>query len=238
MAEKRSTSKLLERVAETEKIHKIDRNTICAVTGVTADANELLRVARQHTQRHLYTYQSYPSIESTAVSICDLKQSYTQHGGLRPFGVAFLFAGWDKHHGFQLYSTDPAGNYASWKIKIIGQGSGEATRKLKESSLFIEKSAINKDGMDDPEDKPISSAAKLEKEYVMHTIDESLPECAKILASSLGVESLKAEGVEAAYLHFNKKTNELEYHILTTDELSTMVEKANALLENANKGDI
>ena len=25
-----------------------------------------------------------------------------RYGGLRPFGVSFLVAGWDKHHGFQL----------------------------------------------------------------------------------------------------------------------------------------
>ena len=36
-------------------------------------------------------------------------QSYTQFGGLRPFGVSFLFAGYDRHHGFQLYESDPAG---------------------------------------------------------------------------------------------------------------------------------
>jgi hypothetical protein len=33
------------------------------------------------------------------------KLAYTQYGGLRPFGVAFLFAGWDKHYGFQLYQV-------------------------------------------------------------------------------------------------------------------------------------
>ena len=29
--------------------------------------------------------------------------------GLRPFGVSFLWAGWDKHYGFQLYQSDPSG---------------------------------------------------------------------------------------------------------------------------------
>lgn len=43
--------------------------------------------------------------------LCDYKHSYTQHGGLRPFGVSFLYAGWDRHHGFQLYQSDPSGNY-------------------------------------------------------------------------------------------------------------------------------
>ena len=52
--------------------------------------------------------------------MCDLKQGYTQYGGLRPFGVSFLFAGWDEHHGFQLYQSDPSGNYGGWKAKAIG----------------------------------------------------------------------------------------------------------------------
>lgn len=176
------------------------------------------------------------------MGVCDLKQSYTQHGGLRPFGVAFLFAGWDKHHGFQLYSTDPAGNYASWKIKIIGQGSGEATRKLKESSLFAEKekaAVVEKDVMEDekPETEEVSSAARLEKEYVMKSIAETLPETARVLANALGVETLKPEGIEAAYIKFDDKQL-LQYTVLTQEKLAEVVEKANELIEGANKGDL
>ena len=40
--------------------------------------------------------------------------------GLRPFGVSFLYAGWDRHHGFQLYHSDPSGNYAGWRATCIG----------------------------------------------------------------------------------------------------------------------
>ena len=64
--------------------------------------------------------------------VCDLKQGYTQFGGLRPFGVAFLFAGWDKHHGLQLYSSDPSGNYGGWKARAIGAKSQAATSILKQ----------------------------------------------------------------------------------------------------------
>ncbi len=53
--------------------------------------------------------------------MCNFKQSYTQHGGLRPFGVSFLYAGYDRHHGFQLYLSDPSGNYGGWKATAIGQ---------------------------------------------------------------------------------------------------------------------
>lgn len=33
-------------------------------------------------------------MEQLVHSLCDQKQGYTQFGGLRPFGVSFLFAGW------------------------------------------------------------------------------------------------------------------------------------------------
>jgi 20S proteasome subunit alpha 3 len=60
-----------------------------------------------------------------------LKQGYTQFGGLRPFGVSFLFAGWDRHYGFQLYQSDPSGNYGGWKATAIGANSTAAQSILK-----------------------------------------------------------------------------------------------------------
>jgi 20S proteasome subunit alpha 3 len=77
-------------------------------------------------------------IEELVVHICDIKQYYTQVGGARPFGSAFLFAGYDKHNGFQLYSTDPSGNYAGWKATAIGTNHVAANSFLKQE--------YNKDG--------------------------------------------------------------------------------------------
>ena len=45
-------------------------------------------------------------VEQLVKHICDYKQAYTQFGGLRPFGVAFLFAGYDSHYGFQVRMED------------------------------------------------------------------------------------------------------------------------------------
>lgn len=42
------------------------------------------------------------------------------HPGKRPFGVSILYMGWDPHHGFQLYQSDPSGNYGGWKATCIG----------------------------------------------------------------------------------------------------------------------
>ncbi|CDY66240.1 BnaAnng21900D [Brassica napus] len=56
-------------------------------------------------------------------SLCDTKQGYTQFGGLRPFGVSFLFAGWDKNHG---------GNYGGWKAAAVGANNQAAQSILKQ----------------------------------------------------------------------------------------------------------
>ena len=45
---------------------------------------------------------------------------------MRPFGCSFLIAGWDKHFGYQIYQTDPSGNYSGWKATCIGANSGTA----------------------------------------------------------------------------------------------------------------
>jgi 20S proteasome subunit alpha 3 len=52
--------------------------------------------------------------------------------GLRPFGVSFLYAGYDPHYQFQLYHSDPSGNYSGWKATCIGANSGTAQSLLKQ----------------------------------------------------------------------------------------------------------
>jgi len=43
-----------------------------------------------------------------------------------------LFAGYDKNNKFQLYSTDPSGNYAGWKATAIGSNHVAANSFLKQ----------------------------------------------------------------------------------------------------------
>lgn len=52
--------------------------------------------------------------------------------GLRPFGVSLLYAGWDPHYQFQLYHSDPSGNYSGWKATCIGANNGTAQSLLKQ----------------------------------------------------------------------------------------------------------
>ncbi len=105
---------------------------ICAVAGMTADANILINYARQAAQRYLLTYNEEIPCEQLVRRLCDLKQGYTQHGGLRPFGVSFIFAGWDAQWQFQLYQSNPSGNYGGWKATSVGANNASAQSLLKQ----------------------------------------------------------------------------------------------------------
>jgi len=131
-AEKKVTSKLLEQTASSEKIYLLNENMICGVAGITADANILINWARKSAQQHLFSYDELIPCEQLVQRLCDLKQGYTQYGGLRPFGVSFIYAGWDAHHGFQLYHSDPSGNYGGWKATCIGANNASAQSILKQ----------------------------------------------------------------------------------------------------------
>ena len=99
IGEKKVTSKLLQTSTSSEKMYKIDDHVACAVAGIMSDANILINTARVQAQRYTFMYQEPMPVEQLVQSLCDTKQGYTQFGGLRPFGVSFLFAGWDKNHG-------------------------------------------------------------------------------------------------------------------------------------------
>ncbi|KAJ9513418.1 hypothetical protein QJQ45_005971 [Haematococcus lacustris] len=134
VAEKKITSKLLDTNAvgvRREKMYKLDDHIACAVAGITADANILINICRLAAQRYRSAYQEPMPVEQLVQQVCDTKQGYTQFGGQRPFGVSLLYAGWDEHFGFQLYSSDPSGNYGGWKAAAIGAGHAAANALLK-----------------------------------------------------------------------------------------------------------
>lgn len=131
-AEKKNVAKLLETASTAEKIYKLDEHVACSVAGITADANILVAHLRQWAQRHRMVYQEDMPVEQLVMQLCDVKQGYTQYGGQRPFGVSLLYMGYDKHFGFQLYQSDPSGNYGGWKATCIGANNQAAQSILKQ----------------------------------------------------------------------------------------------------------
>jgi 20S proteasome subunit alpha 2 len=52
--------------------------------------------------------------------VAAVMQEFTQSGGVRPFGVSILMAGYDDD-GPQLFQVDPSGAYFGWKATAIGK---------------------------------------------------------------------------------------------------------------------
>lgn len=99
---------------------------------MTADALILVNQARVNAQHYLKTYNEEIPCEMLVRRLCDVKQGYTQHGGLRPFGVSFIYAGYDDRYKFQLYSSNPSGNYSGWKATSVGANNSSAQTLLKQ----------------------------------------------------------------------------------------------------------
>ncbi|KAI6203538.1 Proteasome subunit alpha type [Aphelenchoides besseyi] len=131
-AEKRNVHKLLDDEVLAEKIYRISENIACTVAGITADANILISRLRYWAADYKFNYGEPIPVEELVQSLCNEKQRYTQIGGKRPFGVSLLYAGWDQHYGFQLYQSDPSGNYTGWKATCIGNNHQAAVSLLKQ----------------------------------------------------------------------------------------------------------
>ncbi|MEM4699491.1 MAG: archaeal proteasome endopeptidase complex subunit alpha, partial [Candidatus Nezhaarchaeales archaeon] len=105
-----------------EKIWKIDEHVGVAYAGLASDGRVLIDRARVEAQINRLIYDEPIDIEMLTRRISDLKQLYTQHAGVRPFGVSFLIAGVDKT-GPKLFMTEPSGAYAGYYATAIGAGS-------------------------------------------------------------------------------------------------------------------
>jgi proteasome alpha subunit len=120
IVDKRVTSHLIE-PGSIEKIFEIDQHIGCATSGLVADARALIDRARIDAQINEITYNEKIQVKTLVKRICDFKQTYTQYGGVRPFGTALLVAGVDEM-GPQLFSTDPSGALMEYKASSEGSG--------------------------------------------------------------------------------------------------------------------
>ena len=105
----------------TWKIYEIDSHLGAAVVGLGSDARVLIDQARIYAQSNRLMYDEPIDVEVLTKRIGDIKQLYTQHAGVRPFGVSIIIGGIDKS-GCKLFMTDPSGSYRSYKAVSVGVG--------------------------------------------------------------------------------------------------------------------
>ena len=111
----------LEEAEYSWKIFKIDDHVAAAIVGLSSDARILIDQARVHAQSNKLTYDEPIDVEVVSKRVCDIKQLYTQHAGVRPFGVSMIFGGVDKT-GSRLFGTHPSGTYRGYKARAEGAG--------------------------------------------------------------------------------------------------------------------
>ena len=122
---------VLEEAGYSWKIFRVDDHIGAAIVGLSSDARILIDQARIYAQSNKLTYDEPIDIEVVTKRICDIQQMYTQHAGVRPFGVSIIFGGVDKT-GPRVFGTHPSGTYRGYKATALGAGRETVFNILKE----------------------------------------------------------------------------------------------------------
>ncbi|PWO00617.1 N-terminal nucleophile aminohydrolase [Tilletiopsis washingtonensis] len=130
-SEKRAPSLLVDDSA-LEKIAVVCPNIGIVYSGMGPDFRVLVAKARKSAQAYWKIYGEYPPTRVLVQEIASVMQEATQSGGVRPFGVSLLVAGFDSARGPSLYQVDPSGSYFMWKASAIG-------KNMTNAKTFLEK---------------------------------------------------------------------------------------------------
>jgi proteasome alpha subunit len=128
IADKRVTESLVV-PSSVEKVFQIDDHIGSAAAGILSDGRMLIERARLIAQQNKVTYGTPIETITLVKEICDIKQSFTQFGGARPFGVSLLFIGADDGKS-SLFVTDPTGIFVEYKATAIGEAENEIKAML------------------------------------------------------------------------------------------------------------
>lgn len=123
-ADKKVHSKLLM-PESIEKLFKVDNHIAAVSAGLVGDARRLVGIARQKAQENQVYYDEPIQVETLVKEISNIKQIFTQYGGMRPFGISFIIGGVDAT-GARLFETEPSGALAEYNAIAIGKNKNKA----------------------------------------------------------------------------------------------------------------
>ncbi|KAF9403791.1 Proteasome subunit alpha type-2 [Podila epigama] len=128
--EKKAVSTLIDD-SSLEKVAVISSNIGMVYSGMGPDYRVLVNKARKAAQAYKRVYMEEPPTAILVKEIASVMQEFTQSGGVRPFGVSLLIAGFDEK-GPMLYQVDPSGSYWPWKATAVG-------KNMVNAKTFLEK---------------------------------------------------------------------------------------------------
>merc|ERR1712217_99164 len=102
------------------KIENLSDNVGVVYAGMVPDYRVLVRRGRKIAQKYYTTYRELIPVSQIVREEAAVMQEFTQEGGVRPFGVSLMIAGYDDS-GPQLFQVDPSGSYFGWKASAIGK---------------------------------------------------------------------------------------------------------------------
>jgi len=113
---------------EEQSMHKVEMVTDhigMVYSGMGPDYRLLVRRARKIAQEYWLMYDEEIPTPQLVQRLAAVMQEYTQSGGVRPFGISLLVAGWGDHDtkgGMPyLYQVDPSGAYFPWRATAMGK---------------------------------------------------------------------------------------------------------------------
>ncbi|GAX74681.1 hypothetical protein CEUSTIGMA_g2129.t1 [Chlamydomonas eustigma] len=124
-----------------QKIQMVTPNIGVVYSGMGPDFRVLVRKARKTAQSYQTLYKENIPVAQLVRETAAVMQEFTQSGGVRPFGVSLLMAGYDDN-GPQLYQIDPSGTYFAWKASAIG-------KNMSNAKTFLEKRYNEDIGIED-----------------------------------------------------------------------------------------
>ncbi|CAG7904978.1 unnamed protein product [Brassica rapa] len=117
--------------ASVQKIQHLTPNIGVVYSGMGPDFRVLVRKSRKQAEQYNRLYKEPIPVTQLVRETATVMQEFTQSGGVRPFGVSLLVAGYDDK-GPQLYQVDPSGSYFSWKASAMG-------KNVSNAKTFLEK---------------------------------------------------------------------------------------------------
>ncbi|KAL0489596.1 proteasome subunit alpha-2 [Acrasis kona] len=128
--EKKQPSPLIDHTS-LQKVTILTDHIGMVYSGMGPDARVLVKKGRKQAEQYFRVYKERIPVSQLVREMAGVMQEYTQSGGVRPFGVSLLIAGYDES-GPHLYQVDPSGSYWAWKASAIG-------KNMINANTFLEK---------------------------------------------------------------------------------------------------